>query len=74
MEQDMAGPWDSVENQIVGEFSAFSVRRHQDDSEDVDVRIVPSDDVCGLIDEGRIRHSASISGWHMYERSRRTGR
>jgi 8-oxo-dGTP pyrophosphatase MutT (NUDIX family) len=48
--------------------------RDQDDGEDVDVSIFASTEIYGLIDEGRIRHSASISAWHMYERSRRPGR
>lgn len=40
----------------------------QDDGEDVEVRLVAVDEVGALIDEGRIRHAASISAWHLYER------
>lgn len=46
--------------------------RHQDDGEDVEVCIVDEEKVGSLIDEGRIRHAASISAWHMYERLRAT--
>lgn len=42
--------------------------RDQDDGEDVEVRIVGADEVGPLIDAGRIRHAASISAWHLYER------
>lgn len=42
--------------------------RDQDDGEDVEVRIVNADEVSPLIDEGKIRHAASISAWHLYER------
>lgn len=42
--------------------------RDQDDGEDVEVRIVAAEDIGPLIDEGRIRHAASISAWHLYER------
>jgi 8-oxo-dGTP pyrophosphatase MutT (NUDIX family) len=45
--------------------------RNQDDGEDVDVRIVAVDQVEEMIDDGRIRHTASVSAWHMYERSER---
>jgi hypothetical protein len=37
----------------------------------VDVRIVAVDQVEEMIDDGRIRHTASVSAWHMYERSER---
>jgi len=43
----------------------------QDDGEDVEVRIVAVDEVGALIDEGRIRHAASISAWHLHERRSR---
>lgn len=46
--------------------------RDQDDGEDVEVCIVAEEEVGILIDEGRIRHAASISAWHMYERQRAT--
>jgi ADP-ribose pyrophosphatase len=42
--------------------------RDQDDGEDVEVRVVDADDVGPLIDAGKIRHAASISAWHLYER------
>lgn len=42
--------------------------RDQDDGEDVEVRIVDADEVGPLIDAGKIRHAASISAWHLYER------
>lgn len=43
-------------------------RRDQDDGEDVEVRIVDADEVEALIGASRIRHAASISAWHLYER------
>jgi ADP-ribose pyrophosphatase len=43
-------------------------RRDQDDGEDVEVRVVPAEEVGRLIDAGEIRHAASISAWHLYER------
>jgi ADP-ribose pyrophosphatase len=42
--------------------------KDQDDGEDVEVRIVAVAEVGALIDEGRIRHAASISAWHLHER------
>lgn len=45
--------------------------RDQDDGEDVEVRIVTVEEVGPLIDQGRIRHAASISAWHLYVRRRR---
>ena len=42
--------------------------RDQDDGEDVEVRVVERTDIGRLIDEGRIRHAASISAWHLFER------
>jgi ADP-ribose pyrophosphatase len=46
--------------------------RDQDDGEDVEVRIVDRAEVSTLIEDGHIRHAASISAWHLYER--RAGR
>ncbi|HEX6133741.1 MAG TPA: NUDIX hydrolase [Longimicrobiales bacterium] len=43
---------------------------NQDDGEDVEVRVVDEADIDELILGGRIRHAASISAWHLYERSR----
>lgn len=48
-------------------------RRAQDDGEDVEVKVVSEEEVGPLIDAGRIRHAASISAWHLYERLRRNG-
>lgn len=42
--------------------------RDQDDGEDVEVRVVAAEDVGSLIADGKIRHAASISAWHLYER------
>lgn len=42
--------------------------RDQDDGEDVEVRLVDRSEIGRLIDEGRIRHAASISAWHLFER------
>ena len=44
-------------------------RRCQDDGEDVEVRVVEVGEVGRLIGEGKIRHAASISAWHLYERA-----
>lgn len=43
-------------------------QRDQDDGEDVEVRIVDRTEVSTLIEDGHIRHAASISAWHLYER------
>jgi 8-oxo-dGTP pyrophosphatase MutT (NUDIX family) len=45
--------------------------RDQDDGEDVEVRVVGAAEIDSLIAEGRIRHAASISAWHLFERRRR---
>jgi ADP-ribose pyrophosphatase len=47
--------------------------RDQDDGEDVEVRVVDAEEIGSLIDSGRIRHGASISAWHLYERMTRNG-
>lgn len=48
--------------------------RDQDDGEDVEVCVVGVDEIGDLIAEGRIRHAASISAWHLYERAAAAGR
>jgi 8-oxo-dGTP pyrophosphatase MutT (NUDIX family) len=41
--------------------------RHQDDGEDVAVRLVAADEIGELIRQGVIRHAAAISAWYLYE-------
>ena len=41
--------------------------RHQDEGEDVQVRVVSPDEVRELIRDGTIRHAAAISAWYLYE-------
>lgn len=48
--------------------------RHQDDGEDVAVRIVGAAEIESLIDDGKIRHAACISAWHLYQRQSRRSR
>jgi ADP-ribose pyrophosphatase len=40
--------------------------RDQDDGEDVQVRVTAIGEIAGLIREGKIRHAAAISAWHLY--------
>lgn len=49
-------------------------QRDQDDGEDVEVQVVNVEEVGPLIDAGRIRHAASISAWHLFERLSGKGR
>lgn len=42
-------------------------RKHQDDGEDVQVRVVRPEEVRSLIRDGTIRHAAAISAWYLYE-------
>lgn len=48
--------------------------RDQDDGEDVAVRIVEAAEIESLIDDGKIRHAACISAWHLYQRQSRRSR
>jgi ADP-ribose pyrophosphatase len=41
--------------------------RHQDDGEDVRVRLVRPEEISELIRAGVIRHSVAISAWYLYE-------
>ena len=48
--------------------------RDQDDGEDVAVRVVEPAEIETLIDDGKIRHAACITAWHLYERQSRRSR
>lgn len=57
-------------NVIIARGCIADGRTDQDDGEDVEVRVVAVAEIDELIRSGRIRHAASISAWHLYERSR----
>jgi ADP-ribose pyrophosphatase len=52
---------------IVARGCAPDGQKHQDDGEDVQVRVVSPDEVRKLIRDGTIRHAAAISAWYFYE-------
>jgi ADP-ribose pyrophosphatase len=51
---------------IVARGCTLRGRRDQDDGEDVHVRVADVAEIDALIRDGRIRHAAAISAWHLY--------